>query len=122
LILLVLLKVHLLVAYPYESVWPAAVRFVRVDRGWKIVEQDKEAGFLRFELIDEKKSHTASLELVRTTDGEGRAAVRMQLSTTDLARFQEAPILDAIARKLRDELGPPPPPKKSAEPRPDGGA
>ena len=121
-ILLVLLKVHLLVSYPYESVWPAAVRFVRVDHGWKIVEQDKESGFLRFELIEEKKTHTASLELVRTTDAEGRAAVRMQLSTADLARFQEAPILDALARKLRDELGPPPAPKKPAEPSPDGGA
>ena len=121
-ILLFLLKVHLVVSYPYESVWPTAVRFVRVDRGWKIIEQDKEAGFVRFELIEEKKTHTASLELVRTTDSEGRPAVRMQLSTADLARFQEAPILDAIARKLRDELGPPPPPKKPAEPRPDGGA
>ena len=120
-ILLILLKVHLVVAYPYESVWPAAVRFVRIDRGWKIVEQDKEAGFLRFELYEEKKSHTASLELVRTTDADGRVAVRMQLSTSDLARFQEAPILDAIARKLRDELGPPAPPKKPAEPHPDGG-
>ena len=115
---LLLLKVHLVVPYPYDSVWPAAVRFVRLDRGWKILEQDKDAGFLRFELYEDKKAHAASLELVRTTDGEGRAAVRLQLSTADLARFQEAPVLDALARKLREELGPPPAPPRKAEPAP----
>jgi hypothetical protein len=119
LILLFVLKVHLVVAYPYESVWPSAVRFVRVDHGWKILEQDKDAGFLRFELYEDKKPHAASLELVRVTDGEGRSAVRIQLQTADLPRFQEAPILDALARKLRDELGPPAAPAKKVEPPPD---
>ena len=122
-ILVVLLKVHLVVSYPYESVWPAAVRYLKVDRGWKVTEQDKDAGFVRFEMIEDKKPHAATLELVRTTDGDGRVAVRLEMSTGDLARSQESPVLDGIAHKLRDELGPPAaPPKKAEPPRADGGA
>ena len=106
-------KVHLIVSYPFDAVWPGVLRFVEVDRGWKVSERDKDAGFVRFALIDDKKAHLATLELIRVTDGDGRAAVRLQLSSSDLARFQEAPVLDALARKLRDELGPPtPPPRK----------
>jgi hypothetical protein len=112
-------KAHLVVPYAYDAVWPGAVRFVRVDRGWKILEQDKAAGFVRFALIEDKKPHTANLELVRTTDGEGREAVRLQLSSEDLATSQEAPVLSALARKLREELGaPPPPPARKKEPAP----
>jgi hypothetical protein len=110
-------RTHIVVSYPYDAVYAGAIRFIRVDRNWKLVEQDKEAGFLRFELVEDKKPHAANLELIRTSDGEGRPAVRVQLSTADLARFQEAPILDALARKLREELGPPPaPPPRKSEP------
>ncbi len=119
-------RVQQVVPYPFDAVWPGALRFVRVDRGWKVAEQDKEAGFVRFTLIEDKKPHDATLELIRVTDTDGRAAVRLQLSAPDLARYQEQPVLQALVRKLREELGAPaaPPPKKEPvkpTPAPDAG-
>ena len=121
-------KTSLVVPYSFESVWPGALRFVRVEHNWKVQEQDKEAGFIRFQLIDDKKPHPATLELIRTHDDVDREAVRLQLRTADMARFQEAPFLSELARKLGEELGPPPAPKPKHEekakekPTPDAGA
>src|SRR5262249_23339536 len=114
-----------IVPYPFTSVWPAAIRFIKLDRGWKLTEQDREAGYLCFVAIEDKKPHAATLELVRVSDPEGRDAVRLQLSTADLAGVQELPILEGLARKLKEELGPAPPGKRPKEPErapPDAGA
>jgi hypothetical protein len=109
-------KSHLIVPYPFEAAWPGALRFVRVEKGWKVSEQDKEAGFIRFELVEDRKPHAATLEVIRLRDAEERDVVRLQLQANDLARFQEAPILEQLARKLKDELGPPAAPRKKKEP------
>src|SRR5262249_6387607 len=103
-------KVQLTVSYSYDAVWPGALRFVEVDRGWRVSQRDKEAGFVRFLMVEDKKDHVATLELIRVIDTEGRDAVRLQLSTVDLARYQEAPVLDALARTPPADLGPPAPP------------
>jgi hypothetical protein len=105
-------RTHKIVPYPFTSVWPTAIRFIKLDRGWKLVEQDREAGYLRFVVIEDKKPHPATLELVRVNDAEGRDAVRLQLSSADLAGFQEVPILDGLAHKLKEELGPAAPGKR----------
>src|SRR5687768_16906779 len=34
-----------LLPWPLETVWPTAVRYLRVDRGYAIVDRDPEAGF-----------------------------------------------------------------------------
>src|SRR5690606_21975579 len=51
--------------YTYEQVWPAALRFLRVDEGFTIVEKDAEAGYVLFEVAEDGKRFRGSLEIVR---------------------------------------------------------
>ena len=109
-----------LAPYPITDVWPAAVRFLRVDRGFPVREKDEAAGYILFEYTDGPKPCKGSLELIRTTDSEGRDATRIAISIPDLPRRYEQLLLDKLIAKLRDDHGPPaPPPHKSEPARPD---
>jgi hypothetical protein len=110
-----------LVPYPLPSVWPAAVRYLRVNRDFPIREKDESAGYILFDYTDGPKSCKASLELIRVTDGEGRDATRLAVSIPELPHRYEQMLLDKLATKLRDDIGPPPPPRKPEPPKPDAG-
>lgn len=111
---------HQTAPYPITSVWPTAVRFLRVDRDFPIREKDESAGYALFDFTDGPKPCKASLELIRVTDPEGRDATRLAVSIPDLPKRYEQMLLDKLAAKLRDEQGPPaPPPRKPEPPRPD---
>jgi hypothetical protein len=102
-------------AYRYQQVFGAAVRHLRVDEGFEIVDQDADAGYVVFEMIDDKKKFHGALEVVRYEEGE-RPMVRLILTIADRPAYMEAAVLERILAKLRDELGdepaPPPPPEK----------
>jgi len=98
------------VPYPPAEVWPAAIRFLRVDRDYQLKEKDEGAGYILFEITEAKHGYRAALELVKTTDAEGRAATQMVLTIQDLPHHYEAALLDKLTAKIRDERGPPPPP------------
>jgi hypothetical protein len=107
-------------SYPIADVWPAAVRFLRVDRGFPIRERDEAAGYILFEYTDGPKPCKGSLELIRVADSEGRDATRIAISIPDLPRRYEQMLLDKLVAKLRDDRGPPAPPAHKPEPaRPD---
>lgn len=105
------------VSYSYERVWPAAVRFLRVDEGLTIVDSDSEAGYVIFKIEEESKTFRGALELIRRVDGAGRAAVELSLDIRDRPRFMERGLLDGLLQKLRTELGPPPNPPAKAPPK-----
>jgi hypothetical protein len=112
--------------YPLTDVWSAAVRFVRVDRGYTVREKDEESGYILFDLVEGAKTYKASLELIRATDDQGRDVTRAVFSIPELPRHYEVVLLDKLALKVREERGAPapaPPPRKPAAERPgDGGA
>ena len=108
--------------YPITSVWPAAVRFLRVDRDFPVREKDEDAGYVLFDYTDGPKPCKGSLELIRATDREGRDATRIAFSIPDLPRRYEQLLLDKFVAKLRADHGPPaPPPQRKPEtpPQPD---
>jgi hypothetical protein len=109
-----------LAPYPITSVWPAAVRFLRVDREFPVREKDEAAGYVLFDYTDGPKPCKGSLELIRANDREGREATRIAISIPDLPRRYEQMLLDKLVVKLRDDQGPPapPPPRKSETPSP----
>jgi hypothetical protein len=112
--------------YPPNEVWSSAVRFIRVDRGYKVREKDEETGYILFDLVEGAKTYKGSLELVRTTDELGRDATRAAFALPDLPRHYETMLLDKLTAKVKDERGTPaaPPPKKpppSDRPSPDAG-
>ena len=106
--------------YAYRQVWPAAVRLLRVDVGYDIIEKDSEAGYVLFEAREEGKTFRGSLELVQL-EGEGGKQVRIIVRIADRPTYDELGLLDRLERKLRDEYGPPPksPPSRSPENSPD---
>lgn len=111
-------------SYSFEQVWPTAVRHLRVDEGFTIVEKDPDTGYVVFEVKEEGKAFSGTLELVRQKDQAGRPAVRLVLSIGDRPAYMEAGVLDRMLDKLRKEHGAPPappeqprPPRKKKEPK-----
>jgi hypothetical protein len=106
--------------YSPSAVWGPLVRFVRVDENLKIVDRDQEAGYLIFELVQDKKTFRGSVEIIAATKDHG---VRLILDVADRPSYVEVAMLERLERKLYSELGPapsPPPPKK--KPKSDGKA
>lgn len=115
--------------YPYQQVWPAAVRFLRIDEGLKIVERDPDAGYVLFDLTEEKRTFRGALEVVKLKDSDGRPSVRLILRIADRPSYMEMGILNRMLQKMRTELGPapdppapPPPPAPPKKKKPDSPA
>src|SRR5262249_5788406 len=115
------------VPYTLSEVWPAAIRFLRVDRNYRVREKDEPAGYVLFDLPENKRTYRGALEMVKTTDDEGRAATQLNCSIADLPRRYEVTLLDLLAAKVAEERGPPPahrppvardPPPREDKPRP----
>jgi hypothetical protein len=105
--------------YGLTEVYSTALRFVRIDRGCKVVDKDADAAFVAFECSDDGKTKRGSMEIIKTPTG-----VRTQVTLGDDTHGMELRWLELFERKLRDELGapiPPPAPKPAAPPK-DAGA
>lgn len=98
--------------YLYTQVWPTAVRLLRVDVGYTILEKDVDAGYVLFEFKDEGKTFRGAIEIVRLK-GESKR-VRVIVRIEDRPSYMEQSLLDRLERKLRDENGPPP--RRKADP------
>ena len=101
----------------YDQVWPTAVRHLRVDEGFTIVDKDAETGYVVFEVTDRGKVFAGALEVVKVKDGD-RPSVRLVLTIADRPDYMEAAVLDRLLAKLRKEHGDPPPPPEKKEPAP----
>lgn len=106
------------VSHSYDRVWPTAIRFLRVDEGLKIVEKDSDSGYVLFELADDGKVFTGSVEVIRREDSQKRDAVEVILRIQKRPSYMEHAILDRMLLKIRDELGSPKAPPKKAPPPP----
>ncbi len=101
--------------YRYDQIWSTAVRFLRVDKGYKVVEQDKTTGYMLFEYQYSGRTLMASMELFETVKS-GLQYVTMGVRIQDMPRYVETVVLDGLERKLRDEYGRPPNPMPVAPP------
>ena len=98
---------------PFDAarVFPAAVRFLRIDAGVKIVEKDADSGYVLFDLDEDKHTFRGALELVKTTV-DGRESVRLVLRIEDRPEYEEQMLLEKLDVNLRHELGHPKEPVK----------
>lgn len=105
-----------------KKVWPTAVRHLRVDEGFSIVEKDAEVGYVVFEMSENGKVFSGALEVVVTTES-GKRYVKLILSIEDRPSYMEGQVLDRLLAKLRKEHGDAPDPrpikKPKAEEKPD---
>jgi hypothetical protein len=102
--------------YPMEQVWPTAVRYLRVDRGYEIVDRDPDAGFILFDFPigpDDRKGR-GSVELFATKDASGRASASVSVTTDGGPMHLPHAILEGLGDKLRRERGQPAPPPRTA--------
>ena len=106
-------------AYPRDEAWPAAIRFIRLDAHFKVIEKDQEAGYVVFELTDDKKTFRGSLEVIDIVQDD-QHQVRFVMTIEDRPSYVETELLARLERKLRAELGSPapPPPKKKPDEAP----
>jgi len=109
------------VAYPFEQVWAATVRMIRVDYGFPIHDRDESIGYVLFDYQDHGQSYQGSVELVRT-DAANRSEVRVIIRIPSLPGYVERMLLDRLERKLREDYGVPAPTPGQARPeRPPSG-
>jgi len=115
--------------YSYQALWTTTIRLLRVDRGYKVTDQDPSNGFILF-VYPGTGSVTechGSLELMAVTDVNGYKVVRVVLQIAHQPSYVEVDLLDRLEQKLLDERGQPPPhrrdppadkPKKPKKPKP----
>jgi hypothetical protein len=106
--------------YGYDRTWNAALRLVRVDLGFKVIEKDDANGYLLFEYRSSEggtKSSSGSMEFIR-----GKDDVKVVVQLPQMPRYHEQVLLDALVRKMHDEYGEPPPPHKDVPPPAPGDA
>jgi hypothetical protein len=110
-----------LLTYRPNQAWASAVRFLRVDMGYRILERDREAGYLLFEYQEGGRTHNGSLEMIRVVE-TGRRYLRARLQIPSMPSYVEVVLFDKFERKLRNEYGDPPPAAMATTPVPAGSA
>jgi hypothetical protein len=107
--------------YPSDQVWPTTIRYLRVDRGFAVVDRDRDAGFILFEFAVGSESGPkgrGSIELIETADPSGRPSVKLQISTDAGPLHLPHALADGLSAKLKAEHGQPAPPPPTAPPSP----
>ncbi len=100
-------------AYTYEQTFGTVLRLIRVDMGLKIVEKDKDLGYVLFE-------YTSPESGTRVTSGSAslvtsKTGVQVSVQLPQMPRYHEQMILDLLAKKLEEEHGAPPKPEPPAD-------
>jgi len=106
--------------YSKAQTYSGALRYLRVDLGYEVVERDPDAAYLIFRYQppgQNKNNATGTVEIV-DTDGH----VKLFVQIPSMPEYHERVLRDGLIRKLHDEYGvpapkpvPPPPPQKKPE-------
>lgn len=122
-----LARVESILAYPMTDVWPSAIRFLRIDRGYTIKEKDDATGYVLFELTEGGRTYRGAMEFIFARDPDGRNATKLFVQIPELPRRFEQGVLEKLVGKIRDDHGLPPPPaapknRATKRPQPDAGS
>ncbi|WP_437735391.1 hypothetical protein [Sorangium sp. So ce1335] len=104
--------------YTFEQTYGTALRLVRVDLGFKIVEKDVSNGYLLFEYRSPESGSRVTQGAIEVVNG--RAGVHVAVQLPAMPQYHEQVLLDGLVKKLIAEHGDPP--RKSPPPPADAGA
>jgi len=92
-------------AYTKAQTYHAALRYLRVDLSYEVVERDPDAAYLLFRFVPtgRKAPSNGSIEIV-----ERKSGVRLLVRLPELPRYQEQVLSEGLMRKLEGEYGEPP--------------
>jgi hypothetical protein len=106
--------------YTKVQIYSAALRYLRVDLGYEVVEKDPDAAYLifRYTLPNQPKNpSTGTVEIVATD-----SKVKLFVQIPRMPEYHARVLRDGLLKKLREEYGVPVErPQKKPEPK-DGGA
>jgi hypothetical protein len=102
--------------YSKAQTYSGALRYLRVDLGYEVVEKDPDAAYLIFKYTapggGKNAAVTGTLEVIEATGG----GVRLFVNLPRMPEYYERVFRDGLMKKLKDEYGAPPPVvKKPAE-------
>jgi hypothetical protein len=112
--------------YSKTQTYSGALRYVRVDLGYEVVEKDPDAAYLIFKYTvpggSKNSPATGTLEVI-----EAQGGVRLFVSLPRMPEYHERIFRDGLLKKLREEYGAPPaaakkPPPPTDKPAPAPGA
>ena len=108
--------------YSLPQVFGAALRYLRVDLGYEVLEKDPDAAYLLFRYRvpgDPKREVGGSVEIVRA-----ERKVRIFVKIPQMPQLHEQLLRDGLLKKLAQEYGEParPAPEKPKPTVPDAGA
>lgn len=92
--------------YTFEQTFGSGLRLLRVDMGFKILERDRELGYIVFEYTSPESgnaTYNGSMELVDAKDG-----VHVAVQIPKMPQYHERMLIDGLEKKLATEHGDPP--------------
>ncbi|MCA9597092.1 MAG: hypothetical protein KC776_27450 [Myxococcales bacterium] len=101
--------------YSKALTYNGALRYLRVDMGYEVVEKDPDAAYIlfRYEPPGHKQPTNGSVEIVETRDD-----VKVFVQLPQMPSYHETVLRDGLMKKLRTEYGAPPKKKKKPAPKP----
>jgi hypothetical protein len=106
--------------YSKAQTYSGALRYLRVDMGYEVIERDPDAAYLifRYELPGQTKATaTGTIEVV---EADGHVKLFVQIPT--MPEYHERVLRDGLVRKLREEYGTPPPKPAPPDKKPEADA
>jgi hypothetical protein len=100
-------KANLDSPYTLAQTYNAALRLVRVDLGLTVTEKDPSVAYLLFEYKSTESGTRVVPGSIQMLDTGRSVKVVVQLG--QMPRYHEQVVIDALAKKLRDEYGDPAP-------------
>lgn len=102
--------------YSKAQTYSAALRYLRVDLGYEVLEKDPDAAYLLFKYQVPGQSQQTSMGAIEIVDAS--EAVRIFVKLAKMPEYHERVLRDGLLKKLRDEYGAPPPPPRPKKPEP----
>ena len=104
--------------YSKAQTYSGALRYLRVDLGYEVVEKDPDAAYLIFKYTapggGKNNAVTGTLEVIEATGG----GVRLFVNLPRMPEYYERVFRDGLMKKLKDEYGAPPPVAKKPTEKP----
>jgi hypothetical protein len=95
--------------YSKAQTYSGALRYLRVDLGYEVVEKDPDAAYLIFKYTapggGKNSAVTGTLEVIEGSSG----GVRLFVNLPRMPEYYERVFRDGLMKKLKDEYGAPPP-------------
>ncbi len=103
-------------SYSKTQSFRCALRFLRVDHGYEVVEKDAESGYLLFQYpLRNSEVTQGSIEVVERAN-----SVSLVVQLPQMPSYHERVLIEGLLKKLRQDYGAPPatekPPSKEAPP------